>query len=44
MIFTIVMMDKGINIMVSRNTHKKLVKIGKKGETFDELVIRILEK
>jgi len=37
-------MNRGINIMVSRDTHKKLMKIGKKGETFDELVIRILEK
>jgi len=35
---------KGINIVVSKETHEKLLEIGRKGETFDELVTRILEK
>jgi hypothetical protein len=37
-------MQKGINIMVSRQVHAKLSEIGKKGETFDQILNRILEK
>ena len=39
----IIMMEKGINIMVSLQTHTKLSDLGKKGETFDQILKRILE-
>jgi predicted CopG family antitoxin len=34
----------GINIMISKKTHQKLCDLGKKGETFAELIERLLEK
>jgi len=36
-------MQQGININLSRSTHAALLKIGRKGETFDQVVIRLLE-
>ncbi len=41
---TVITLQKGINIMVSLQTHAKLQNIGKKGETFDQILNRILEK
>jgi predicted CopG family antitoxin len=35
---------RGTTIFVSLNTHKRLCKIGRKGETFDEIIQRLLSK
>ena len=38
-----VMMTKNTNIQVSMNTHRRLSKIGEKGETFDHIIERLLD-
>ena len=32
------------NIRISRNTHDKLASLGKKGDTFENILLKILEK
>ncbi len=34
----------GINIMISRKTHAKLMRLGKKGDAFEDIMKRLLEK
>jgi hypothetical protein len=34
-------MDKKINVVLSRKTHDALQALGRKGETFDELIVRL---
>lgn len=34
----------GINIMVSHKTHAKLMKLGKKGDAFEDIIKRLLER
>ena len=36
-------MDRKINIQVSKSTHERLSDLGKKGETFDDIIIRLLD-
>lgn len=39
------MADKNLTtIAIEKNTHNKLMEIGSKGETFDEIINELLEK
>jgi len=34
----------GINIVIPRELHKKLCDLGNKGDTFAEIILRLVEK
>jgi predicted CopG family antitoxin len=40
----VIEMDKGKTIRIKTSTYKRLESIGRKGETFDDLIQKLLDK
>lgn len=36
-------MDRPINIQIKKSTHQRLTDLGSKGDTFDDIIVRLLD-